>query len=103
MAKTIRGLQTVLLNQKGEKYEGDPTIKDEVLEALFITQSEKPADAIRKQTKIIPHLNASKDAVTFEDSDYEIVKAAVEKNIKGWRDGVWGQILLIMVENVSNE
>ena len=103
MSKWLKGLQEPIRGSKGEeiKPDGKNSIKigEMINGAVFVAKSKDAKEAIRKQLKIMPMLNAAKNAIELEDNDYEIVKKAVEQNPEQRPDGIWGQMLLLFEDN----
>ena len=93
MSKWLKGLDEPIISPNGKQI-AEITIKSELIESVFMAESETPKDTLRKTQKIIPMLQAAKNAVEFEDADFELVKKSVETNPKKLFDGVLGQILV---------
>ena len=101
--KKITGLDSTIKWIDGKEIKnlnGKPIhIKDYILGAVYSSKCKQPADAIRKTTKILPMLLAAKNTLEVEDTDYELVKNAVNENPEQRPTGIWGAMLQVFEEN----
>lgn len=100
--KTLRGLDQTILTLDGKEYSDHATVKTILMKLLFNGKAD-PATAIRISNKILPMIIAAKNAVEFEDSDFNIVKTIATTNTPEYNIGIFAQVMKTFEDNNDDQ